>query len=867
MKRILILGHSGFVGNNLFHFLLKKYHHIEIIGKSSQDIDLTNEEQTEKLKEYFDLDTVVIMTSGIKSNYGNDLSTFHNNGVMAENVCKILSTHPVKKFIFFSSIAVYGVDSNNTAITENTPVMTDSYYGLSKYISEKLLTLEFSKHKDSSLIILRTPTIYGSGEKIKAATPSGFLITSLDGQEVTLWGDGSELREFLFIDDLLKTIDLLIFSDFSGILNIGDGVGNSYKESLTIISKFLGKELTVHSKPRSKEKVDKVYDNSLFLRLFPGFSFTPLEKGLQTIIDAHNSKEKRCNLCQQKSVTTLLDLGLQPISNNFLQNAAIPKKKFPLRFGQCQSCGLAQLTQVMPVEELTPLYDWITYAEPEEHLDSLAAAIKNLGLNHDSKMCGISFKDTSLLERMDKLGFNNTLVFDPQHDLGIDANGGIEKIQSALTLEKARRIVQQYSQFDVVIARHILEHTYNLTEFIAALKELTAPGGYLVIEVPDCARAFERNDYPIIWEEHLSYFTPATFHHLFQYHGLDVIHQENVPYALENSLIAISRKIDNEQTVNQKQAFLPQDRLQQEKERVQHFAASMEMNKDLLHHYLSQFKNKYGKIALLGAGHLACAFINYLDLKKYIDCVIDDNPQKNGLLLPGSLLPIHNSAAFVERGITLCLLSVNPRSEDYVIEKNRSFTDNGGTFFSIFSQSDHALPPLKEIGSLEKKNEEVFIAKDEVIKITPSSVQFVKKKALHNLRKRARICFHKDSSSLIHEMLIALTNECYIRPHKHTHKSESFHVIEGEIDVIIFNDDGTIKETIRLSDYNSGKKFYYRLSEPLYHTVVIKSAVAVFHETTNGPFNREETIFAPWAPEEGDNEGIKKFNDKLNNHP
>ncbi|MDP3734347.1 MAG: NAD-dependent epimerase/dehydratase family protein, partial [Nanoarchaeota archaeon] len=530
MKRIVILGHSGFVGNNIFHFLHKKYPAVEIIGKSSNDIDLTSEEQTQKLQQCFNLDTVVIMTSGIKSNYGNDLSTFHKNVVMAENVCKILSTYPVRKFIFLSSIAVYGVDSNNTAITEKTPVITDSYYGLSKYISEELLALEFLKCKDSSLIIVRTPTIYGPHEKITAATPSGFLTTYLQGGEVTLWGDGSDLREFLFIDDLVKAIDLLIFSDFSGVLNIGDGLGNSYTEAVNFISQLLGKKLSIHSKERSKQKVDKIYDSSLFKSLFPDFLFTPLEKGLQAIIDTYNYNSnnnnnsnnkdnigKECNLCQQKAVKTLLDLGLQPVSNRYVHNPAVPEQKFPLRFGQCQSCGVAQLTQPMPVEELTPHYDWITYIEPEEHLDSVAATIKNCHLTSDSKICGISFKDKSLLERMNKAGFNNTLVLDPQRDLNVGIHDGIEKIQSAVTVHKARQIVQRYGQFDVVIARHILEHAYDLAGFIAALKELIAPGGYLVIEVPDCARAFERNDYPILWEEHLSYFTPTTFQHVFQH--------------------------------------------------------------------------------------------------------------------------------------------------------------------------------------------------------------------------------------------------------------------------------------------------------------------------------------------------------------
>lgn len=285
IKRILILGHSGFVGNRLMEFFKKKYPDLEIVGKSSREIDMVNIEETLMLENYFTLNTIVIMCSGIKSTYGNDLDTYAKNVKMAENICRVLSKHPVKRFIFFSSIAVYGVDTHNTSISEKTEVHLDTYYGLSKFVSERLLSLEFLKLKESSLIILRTPTIYGPNEKIIAPTPSGFLMTCLEGREVTLWGDGSELREFIFIEDLARIMDLLFFSNFKGIINVSSGKAVSYKESLEIISKLLGKKLNIRSRERTKDKADKIYDISLFKSLFQNFSFTPLEKGLQAIYE------------------------------------------------------------------------------------------------------------------------------------------------------------------------------------------------------------------------------------------------------------------------------------------------------------------------------------------------------------------------------------------------------------------------------------------------------------------------------------------------------------------------------------------------------------------------------------------------------
>jgi cupin fold WbuC family metalloprotein len=83
------------------------------------------------------------------------------------------------------------------------------------------------------------------------------------------------------------------------------------------------------------------------------------------------------------------------------------------------------------------------------------------------------------------------------------------------------------------------------------------------------------------------------------------------------------------------------------------------------------------------------------------------------------------------------------------------------------------------------------------------------------------------------------------------------------VDVVIFHDDGTVREIVSLGDLASGKNFFYRLSAPLYHTLILRSDVLVIHETTNGPFRRDDTQFAPWSPEETDTASAVKFSENL----
>jgi hypothetical protein len=74
-----------------------------------------------------------------------------------------------------------------------------------------------------------------------------------------------------------------------------------------------------------------------------------------------------------------------------------------------------------------------------------------------------------------------------------------------------------------------------------------------------------------------------------------------------------------------------------------------------------------------------------------IDCVVDDNERKQALLMPGSRLPIRGSSTLASRPIDLCLLSLNPESEQKVLAKNRSFVERGGEFASIFALSPRAV--------------------------------------------------------------------------------------------------------------------------------------------------------------------------------
>ncbi len=151
---------------------------------------------------------------------------------------------------------------------------------------------------------------------------------------------------------------------------------------------------------------------------------------------------------------------------------------------------------------------------------------------------------------------------------------------------------------------------------------------------------------------------------------------------------------------------------------------------------------------------------------------------------------------------------------------------------------------------LRRLSDAVFVAAAPIVRAGAQQVAFLKQQAELSSRGRARICAHRSNHDRVHEMLIAISADSYIHPHKHPNKVESFHVIEGSVDVVVFEDDGAIADVVELGDTSSGRAFYYRLSDSLFHTLLIHSDYLVVHEVTGGPFAPEDTVLATFAPPE-----------------
>lgn len=388
---------------------------------------------------------------------------------------------------------------------------------------------------------------------------------------------------------------------------------------------------------------------------------------------------KPCVVCRQPACRELIHFGNLPIAHHFL----LPGERadtYPTSLAQCESCGLLQLGNPVPPAQLTPRFDWIKYNEPEAHLDAVVETVLKLpGISASSRIGGLSFNDDSLLRRFRERGLPNTWRIDITADLEItEPHAGIETVQSRIQPRIVPRLEQRYGAPDVIVARMILEHTSDAATFLATLRDLVTPTGYVILDVPDCGRALECLDYTTLWEEHTLYFVEATFRGALTHGGFEVVAFDCHRGPYENCLVAAARRAE---ALTQ---YTPEDgALSAEFERARNFATSFSPRREAVRQELERWRQR-GRIALFGAGHQSVMFLNLMGVADLVSFVVDDHPQKCGRRMPGSGLPIVNSAALYSEGITLCLSSLGAASEPKVIGRHQPFVEQGGVFASIF---------------------------------------------------------------------------------------------------------------------------------------------------------------------------------------
>ena len=305
-KKVLITGGNGFLGNHLVPICKEDF---EVLSPRSSEMDLYN---FDSVKSYLDLHKpeVIIHAAayygGININVEEPANLFHNNTLMTVNLFEAAAKSGVSKVISVGSACAYPGDiaGNMKECDFWSGPMHDSVigYGSSKKIQ---LIAQKSYFKQYSLEAnhLCLTNLYGEGDvfteyrsHVVPALIKRFS-DEINNPSITNWGDGSPIREFIYVKDAAKAISLFVNQphDLEPV-NIGTGVGTSIKELAELtadLMNFKGELNWDTSKPNGVAV--KVLDVSRMKEKIPDFKPRAFKEGLKDTINWYLQNKKEAD--------------------------------------------------------------------------------------------------------------------------------------------------------------------------------------------------------------------------------------------------------------------------------------------------------------------------------------------------------------------------------------------------------------------------------------------------------------------------------------------------------------------------------------------------------------------------------------------
>ena len=351
-----------------------------------------------------------------------------------------------------------------------------------------------------------------------------------------------------------------------------------------------------------------------------------------------------CRVCDNNKLTRIISLGYQPFANNLLSTINKKYKSYPLELNLCKKCYNCQLSYTANHKELFSNYLYLssTSASFVDHFKKSAKKyVKVLKLNLDDQIIDIGSNDGVALKAFKELGFNNILGIEPAKNLvKIANNNGIKTIQGFLNNDLIKTIGVKAK---LILASNVFAHVDNIQEFTNCIFNLLKKNGTLIIEVQYLLNTLKDCSFDNLYHEHVNYWSIFSLKRFFKDQKAKIFKVEKINthggsirvYVSKNPKIKIGSSV--EKLLN-KEIKLGINKLNiYEKFRQKVFNKKEKVKKNL-----ELIKNSKKTIIGYGSPAKATTALNFYNISKEINYIIDDNPLKNNKYIPGAKILIKN---------------------------------------------------------------------------------------------------------------------------------------------------------------------------------------------------------------------------------
>ena len=394
-----------------------------------------------------------------------------------------------------------------------------------------------------------------------------------------------------------------------------------------------------------------------------------------------------CRSCGGRNLELLLSLGRTPLANSLLKPEQLldPEPRHRLELAFCQSCALLQITEAISPETLFRHYLYFSsvsstiLASARDLVDRL---VRERGLDGSSLVVEIASNDGYLLRNYGRLGVP-ALGIEPALNVAAAAEqAGVRTLTEFFGAALAERLVAEGRRADVIHANNVLAHVPDLNGFLHGIQRLLAPNGVAVIEVPYVRELIDRCEFDTIYHEHICYFSLHALTRLAARHALVIADVERIALHGGSLRLYIQHAHDSTAPSAAVGALLREEAINR-LDRIEYyrgFAARIASVRSDLLRLLRDLKARGATIAAYGAAAKGSTLLNYCDIgRDLIDFVVDRNPHKQGLHMPGSHLPVYATERLLEKQPDYVLL-LSWNFADEIMTQQADYLRRGGQF-------------------------------------------------------------------------------------------------------------------------------------------------------------------------------------------
>jgi len=382
----------------------------------------------------------------------------------------------------------------------------------------------------------------------------------------------------------------------------------------------------------------------------------------------NSSTTLQCQVCHASELETLLDLGYQPLCNEFLpqSDAPSPHTFYPLCVYYCHICSLAQLGYVIPTEDtFGEQYTYLTGSSRTliDYYDALAEQLySQFKLSPGDSIVEIGSNDGTFLKSLKSHGLNVLGVEGSPQSAALALKENLPTIDSFFGTGSAKKIrgrLPSGSKIKLIIAMNVLAHTDNINEFLSEIQDLMDEETIFISSCHWLVALIRNFEFDTIYHEHLRYYTMHSLMHLLEQYGLHAFDAEVTEF-YGGSILGYSKM----------QSQPPSDRLSKilaEEDEVDVPASLTDMKDTLIHNkskllaMLIELKLAGKRVIGVGAPMKASTLLNFYGITPdLVEYIAEVNELKVGTVVPGVRVPvIHEDKVFEDPPDYAILLSWN----------------------------------------------------------------------------------------------------------------------------------------------------------------------------------------------------------------